>query len=132
MNTLLPYLNFPISLYHLRCKTCKKDFYAETYDKMDTLTILHCDKCINVIRINWYTPLSEKLKEKASNKDRKKNIHLVESYLKPCSCGGNFLYNAKHRCPYCHSNKVEKMRGVKAKFISYDPDSIWKEEVKDL
>lgn len=132
MANLLPYLNFPIELFHLLCNSCKKDFYAETYDEMASFSIIHCNKCGDVVRISWYEPLSKKVWQKANYKDRMQHIRLVESYLKPCSCGGRFLYDAMPRCPYCNSNKVEKVRGVKTKLITYDPDSIWKDEVKDL
>lgn len=132
MRQLLPHLNFPIELFHLLCNSCKKDFYAETYDEMASFDIIHCSKCGSVVRISWYEPLSKKIKNKAHSKSNKYNAELIESYLKSCSCGGNFLYTAEPRCPYCHSNKVEKIKGVKAKFISYHPDSIWKDEVKDL
>lgn len=132
MRQLLPHLNFPIELFHLLCKSCKKDFYAEVNDEMGSWEIKHCNRCNNVVRINWLEPLSKKVEKKAYLQDNRWSIELIESYLKPCSCGGRFLYDALPRCPYCHSNKVEKIRGVKTKFITYDPDSIWKDEVKDL
>ena len=134
MITLIPFLNFPIALYHLRCKKCKRDFYAETYDEMETWTIIHCNKCGDVVRIDWYSPLSKKVQSKAYPNPNvgKGNSELTEYYLKPCSCGGRFLFKARPRCPYCHSDHTEKQKGIKEKSINYDPDSIWKDEVKDL
>ena len=132
MQPSLPFYNFETSLHQLHCNTCNKDFYGETYDEMESWDIIHCDNCSNVIRIDWHKPLSKKVEEKTRLRNNRWNTKFIESYLKPCSCGGHFLYSAKPRCPFCKSDKVTKMKGIKTTYINYDPDSIWKDKVKNL
>lgn len=45
--------------------------------------------------INLYHPPMDKLANERQSK--------IEKALKPCECGGDFKFNAPHRCPKCRS-----------------------------
>ena len=114
--------------YRAKCKKCNTEFTVHEGGGF-SYYMLHCDTCgkeksisfkeIGEPHLQYLKGLPGPYSVSTSEHDRKIQENypgeaigedeyylIVEKLAGNCSCGGNFKFNAKPRCPKCRSTKI--------------------------
>ncbi|MDD5260068.1 MAG: hypothetical protein PHD29_08880 [bacterium] len=110
----------------LKCPHCQNSFETHYFHAgFSDVDIIYCNTCPNAVKIDIYDPKYTDIYKKHKGlsfvlgaiyfalfkrtfgkySDFQK---VVERELKPCSCGGIFLYRTKPRCPICLNHLLSK------------------------
>jgi hypothetical protein len=80
------------------CEHCKKTFgYYLIHNGFNNSSYAYCERCGKTALLDgWKIPKVIKVKLHQAITEE------VESYLRPCDCGGFYKCNASPRCPHCN------------------------------
>lgn len=109
------------STYKATCLKCDNSFEVDEGDGM-RFHLLRCNKCgetksigfdeLGELFLRYEAGLGAKrVKGKKRMSEREYNKG-VETFAGNCQCGGSFTFNARTRCPKCHSTKLERGEDV--------------------
>jgi hypothetical protein len=81
-----------------RCEHCLERFgYRLIHNGFNDTAYAYCDKCGRTALFSTLSPKPQGVPDLSYQ-------HIgpdIERYLKPCLCGGRFIYNSAPRCPHC-------------------------------
>lgn len=121
---------------NLNCPHCKKNIHVKQeyfyHAGFSNQGFLYCNLCPNLLEFDTYNSsyllvLGEHIHPWSLSSDEKKK---VEDHLKPCPCGGRFLFDAFPRCPHCNKN-VQSLLPDNMHFIEFgkvidaDKEDVW-------
>lgn len=91
------------------CLACQEALFRVDRSPFYDSYRLYCDQCANCVEVDYYDPVTKALAERirgeapvAPGWERTVAVlRSIEQRLKPCSCGGQYRYDAPRRCPFC-------------------------------
>lgn len=98
-----------LDMRKIRCQSCEKILTWVLWSPFNDGHIFYCSRCPRRLEVSYYDKFYKSLQEQVGRSgdgdeaDFLNAIHLVEQYLRACSCGGEFRYEAKRRCVHCHT-----------------------------
>ena len=98
---------------HVQCPNCKEDHYKLVHSPLLDHYTLYCDSCPIMVEVSFYSPTMIKINRNLEQPHTHKLLmQVIETRLKPCSCGGQFRARSPRRCFQCHTIVFEGEAGV--------------------
>lgn len=92
----------------LSCPCCDTQLFAVDHSPFHDEWYLYCDSCACRAEVSYYDPIVGVI-EAPTFEER---CALIERALRPCDCGGAFLFSAPRRCPSCRTVVIDGTTGV--------------------
>jgi hypothetical protein len=87
----------------ITCPSCSADLFRVDHSPFYDAWFLYCDHCPRRAEVTFYDPAISELGALGTD-DRFREI---EKRLRPCSCGGHYLFLAPRRCTTCATVVLE-------------------------
>jgi hypothetical protein len=101
------------------CPHCHHQLYRVDRSPMCDEWLLYCNQCAGRVEVSYYNPevqaFRDEIGKETGSSAREAYIALrraIEVRLKPCSCGGQYQFNAPRRCHICQDVVIADDSGV--------------------
>jgi len=104
----------------IECPSCHEALYQVDHSPFYDADFLYCDRCPIHVEVSFddarYRAVAQRLGPKP---DPAQCMRAIEAALRPCACGGRFLYEAPRRCLHCPAPVItDHPRGIDLLFGS--------------
>jgi hypothetical protein len=87
----------------VRCPQCETLLFQVDHSPFDDCWRIYCNGCAKSAEVSFYDAVVASVRGlHPPQQDSLKFFREIERRLRPCSCGGSFLFDAVRRCYHCN------------------------------